>query len=360
MATHKFQGQVITLRDVLFPFLLVFCALVFIVFPVVFVSSRDDNNKGIQFLNDKDLPAAIPAFLRAIDKNYLHPAAFLNLALSRDLEKNPLKALEIYSFTAKTFKGPVLFYSHFNQGELQGRLGHRAKALTRYQAALEFSMEREKIKQNMEWLFLMPQNDQKKSGANHRDKSENENQESHSKDKSAGSANEEKNKDSSRSDGEQQQDQESQGVPSEDNTNTAGKEGKPEAEKSPDNQSLKQDHKNPSSGQSADFPDSKNQTKQNPKDLSSKEDQNTDSLNKETGRKEETTQTQDKEGQSVASTDKSQGAESKKGQNQEGKALDEIEAKVILDAIEKQESDIRKRLFQNRSRRRQKPGGKDW
>ena len=376
MATHKSQGKVIALRDVLLPSLLVFLALVFVVVPVVFVSSRDDNNKGIRFFNDKNLPVAVQAFLRAIDKNYLHPAAHLNLALSRDRENKPLKALKIYSFTSKTFTGSVRFYSHFNQGELQGRLGDTAEALAEYQAALEFPMETEKTKQNMERLFLLSQNKEKKAGSDRQNKNERENQEQ--KDKATGSAKQEQNKralnqdrerDKKEGEGKQssEQDQQSQSTEAGQNADSAEQDRKEDKKEGEGKQPSEQDQQSQFSqvGQNTDSSGPDQEAKQNKQQgLFSKERQNTD--RQEAGAKEGEKKEQNEESRSIAPTGQSKGAQPKEGENKRGEAfskgqgLDEIETKAILDAIEKQESDIRKRLFQNRSRRRPRPGEKDW
>ena len=382
MATPPSHIKVIA--DIRIPSVLAFSALVLIVLPLAFVSSRDDNNQGVRLLNDKNVKEAVSAFQRAIDKNYLHPAAHLNLALSRDLEGDSLKALKIYSFVADTFKGSIPFYSHFNQGELRGRLGHKARALAGYQAALAFAVETEKIKQNMEWLFLMSQNDQGKAGSDRQNKNGSENQArkgegggSDKKDSDAdsspkGEQNGQNQKDRESESGQEKQGQHSQrdqesGEEEKDqdrpdqgskegqknqeakigqNENTGGGEGT--QKKGQKKSSLESGQSNPSS------PEGKDDTKDKEKPGQPSSE---DPLKKEE---------QDRDSQSSISKGKLKGARHKESGDKKGaafsagKILDEIETKAILDAIEKQESDIRKRLFQNKSRRRQRPGEKDW
>ena len=149
--------KVVVLRDfiIFLPFLLLTLSLVF------FLPS-DDNNKGVKFFSNKDFPSAVESFSQSIDTDYSNQRAYLNLALSQDRNNSPMRALNIYSFITKNFKSTAKFYSHFNQGELNGRLGKINEALTNYQAALEFQTKKREIKENIEWLFLNKQNQKSK------------------------------------------------------------------------------------------------------------------------------------------------------------------------------------------------------
>lgn len=281
--------KVLVLKDfILFlPFLTLTAALVF----VVSISS-DDNNKGVKFFSNKDFSSAIESFAQAIDKNYLNQHAHLNLSLSQDRNNNPMKALDIYYFVANNFKSKAKFYSHFNQGELNGRLGKIKEALENYQTALEFQTKNKEIKENIEWLFLNNQDQKNKKNRNKDSKAQNQQEEK-------ASSSEEKN-----------------------DTSPENK----------DSQGENQQEENTSSSEKEDGASSKNK---DPQTL---------------GQQGEKSPPLDKEAQSQQSREE-------KNQMQ---IFNEIDTKAILDVIEKQETEIRARQFQNKPQRRSAPGKKDW
>ena len=131
--------------------------------------------KGIKLLKEKNPQSAAGLFVKILERDPFHPYAHLNLGLAYDMSDRPMKALKEYGIILKHFDQDSLqFYSSFNTAELHGRLGSLEKALENYQWALSFSMEPERIKQNIELLFKAsppqagqgkPQNSDSKSGS---------------------------------------------------------------------------------------------------------------------------------------------------------------------------------------------------
>lgn len=303
-------SKIIVLRDfmIFLPFFILTSILIFFA-----STSSDENNKGVKSFSNKDFSSAINLFTQAVDKNYLNEHAYLNLGLSQDRDNNPMKALDIYSFVANNFKSKAKFYSHFNQGELNGRLGKIKEALENYQAALNFQTKKKEIKENIEWLFL---NNQKK-GQKQDSKAQNQqdNKKSSSKEENSSSS---QNKDSQK---ENQQEEASSSSEKQETASSKNKDSKKDA--------------------------------QQKEESSSNEEKDTDSSeNKDSqkGREQKT--------KSSFSEQESQNSEKEGGKSV--RIFDEIETKAILDAIENQESDIRARQFQNKSLKRSMPGEKDW
>ena len=116
--------------------------------------------KGVKSLYRKDFSQAQKDFNRALIKSPYNPWIHINLALSYDFLKVPNKAFKTYDIIplhlAKKSKG-ASFYTHFNKGELSGRLGLLEKALTNYQKALEFQYKEKMIKENIELLLQAQQ-----------------------------------------------------------------------------------------------------------------------------------------------------------------------------------------------------------
>lgn len=307
----KTKVKIITLKDfiVFLPFFLFTVLLIGIYF--FFASPLNHNNQGVNFLKKKDFESAIEAFSLAIDKTYFNPSPQLNLALSYDLYNKPLKALDIYSSISKKFKGLTQFYSYFNQGELKGRLGKTEEALENYQAALEFHREEKKIKENIEWLFS--KNKKKK----------NENQKSEQSQKSQRKGEKGENQESNKTDRNSSQENQQEKKQENDSHNTKEEEQSRENQEEETQENKSTDDTEPSSeNQKKDMEEFKEDTK--------KGEKNEESPLKEARRPGE-------------------------------KTLNEMERKAILNSIEKQESDIRARQFQNKSQQqRLKPGEKDW
>ena len=310
----KTKIKVIVLKDfiVFLPFVLLAVFLIGIHF--FFASPLNHNNQGVKFLKKKDFESAIEAFSRAIDKTYFNPSPQLNLALSYDLHNKPLKALDIYSSTSKKFKGLTQFYSHFNQGELKGRLGKTEEALESYQAALEFHREEKKIKENIEWLFFK----------NEKKKKENQKEE------------EQKNK-QKREKGESQENKNTKSSPEDQHERKQedGSQNTKEKEQSRENKEEKQENTD----------NTKSSSENQQEEISESKKKDTEEFNenkKKAGEKNEEPLSKDVKGS-------------------EEKFLNEMERKAILNSIEKQESDIRMRQFQNKSQKQKlKPGEKDW
>ena len=126
-----------------------------------FIFSQTLSIKGIELLKDRRPRAAEKLFLKILEKEPFHPYARLNLGLCYDRGDRPLKALKEYELVLNFFDREFLqFFSAFNRGELNGRLGRLSEALENYQTALSFSIEQKKIKQNIELLFQDPSGQQ--------------------------------------------------------------------------------------------------------------------------------------------------------------------------------------------------------
>ena len=120
-------------------------------------------NKGIKFLEAKDFIQAQKHFNLALAKKPFNPWSYMNLALGYDFLEAPDKALKIYNIVSSHLKkksNTAVFYSYFNKGELNGRLGQKKQALENYQKALEFRYKEKQIKQNIELLFQNNQQSQ--------------------------------------------------------------------------------------------------------------------------------------------------------------------------------------------------------
>ncbi|MCY4512635.1 MAG: tetratricopeptide repeat protein [Bdellovibrionales bacterium] len=129
----------------------------FLVFFHFFIFSQTWTEKGIEFLKQKKPQSAIKVFLKILEREPFHPYAHLNLGLAYDISGRPKKALKEYGMISKHFNQDSLqFFSSFNMAELHGRLKILDKALENYQQALAFSIESDKIKQNIELLFQTP------------------------------------------------------------------------------------------------------------------------------------------------------------------------------------------------------------
>ena len=336
--------KIIGLRDfaIFLPF--VFLSVILIFIDIFFSAPWDDNSKGVTFLKNKDFSSAVEAFSQVIDKNYLHSFAHLNLALSQDLSNNPVKALNIYSFVSKNFKGLAKFYGHFNQGELNGRLGKLKETLEQYQSALEFQIKTVQIKENIEYLFLsQTQSSQSEEG---------EGQESQQQSAGENSDIESGNKEntSAKQEGEESdQQQKRESSDSENKTDSSIKQTNDDQNKK--GQSVEKGNKtNTSSNQKSD-----QQLEKGGSDNTDK----SDSL-LEQGEQESDQQLEKKESHSKNRKTPPLQQMGSKSTTAKGKVLNKIETKSILDAVEKQEAEIRSRLFRSKSLRHPRPREKDW
>ena len=112
------------------------------------------NNKGVKALKSRDFLRAKKYFSQNVESGFSDHRSYLNLALSYDLLKQPLKALEIYNIVSSSNnRSKDVFFSYFNQAELYGRMEKLEKALKNYQSALEFRQKEKEIKTNIELLF---------------------------------------------------------------------------------------------------------------------------------------------------------------------------------------------------------------
>ena len=145
--------RVVLLRDFswfLIPIVLA-AGLVFIHF---FIFFQTWTAKGIKLLKKKKPQSAEKVFVKILERNPFHPYAHLNLGLTYDINNRPMKALKEYGMISKHFTQDSLqFFASFNTAELHSRLKNVDKALESYQQALAFSIEPDKIKQNIELLF---------------------------------------------------------------------------------------------------------------------------------------------------------------------------------------------------------------
>ena len=135
--------------------LIFFLFIVIILLQIFFYFNNSSiNERGIKALKNKDFLTAQKYFKQNIESGVLDSLAYLNLGLSYDLLKQPLKALEIYkTVSSSNDRNAGLFFSYFNQAELYGRLGDLEKALQSYQLALEFRQKEKEIKTNIELLL---------------------------------------------------------------------------------------------------------------------------------------------------------------------------------------------------------------
>ena len=127
-----------------------------------FVFSQTWTHKGIDFFKKKEALLALDLFSKVLKEEPYNPYAHLNVALTHDLNKQPLKAIKAYKVISEFFKERASFFASFNLGELNSRLNNLDEALKFYQEALSYNEENLKVKQNIELLFLA-QKSQKKS-----------------------------------------------------------------------------------------------------------------------------------------------------------------------------------------------------
>ena len=171
----KFYKVISVWEFLVFSFLFLFSLFLLLFYLKGMVSSF--TYKGIKSLHKKDLIQAQKHFTQALTKRPFDPWSYMNLALSHDLLNIPDKALETYNIVSSHLvkqSNWAVFYSHFNKGELNGRLGQLEKALENYQKALEFKYKEKEIKKNIELLFQNNQNSEKnKEGKQGENQSEN-------------------------------------------------------------------------------------------------------------------------------------------------------------------------------------------
>ena len=150
--TQSRSGPYLSVWDfalLLIPLLMSFAVIVF----YFYILFQHLNFKGVHAIKKNDPNAAVQYFSQFVEEESLNPWAHLNLALAYDLNKNPLKSLQIYKVVSSQFKGLPQFFSYFNQAELNGRLGFLDKALENYQQALEIKYKEKEIKESIELLF---------------------------------------------------------------------------------------------------------------------------------------------------------------------------------------------------------------
>ena len=243
---------------------------------------------GIRALKDKDFLKANKYFIQNVESGFLDSRSFLNLALSYDLLKQPLKALEFYKIvSSNTDKTNAVFFSYFNQGELYGRLGDIEKALENYQSALGFRQKEKEIKTNIELLFKQ-QNQKGNKGS--------KNQEP------------EKNK---------------------------------KAEESGEGESTE----NKKGEQSSTAKDKQNNQSSNKKEKGGGEKDQSKSNQSEAEGNEARDQNQEKNDQAVEPQDQ---ADNNQSEKIDKTALTKREQQAILEEVQKQENQVRTRFYQNR------------
>lgn len=170
-------------------------------------------HKGIKSLQKKNYVQAQKHFDQVLAKKPFDPWSYLNIALSHDLLNAPDKALQTYDIVSSSKQSNLApFFSYFNKGELNGRLGQLEKALENYQQALTFRYKEKEIKQNIELLFRSKkQNAQKENQSDSQQENENENQENSENKNTA------KNQSDSSEDKKQSQNQDKKGANSSEN-----------------------------------------------------------------------------------------------------------------------------------------------
>ena len=116
-------------------------------------------NKGLKFFKQKDYVSSSHYFYQLLQKDPLDVWSYFNLALNQDKLNNKEQALETYQkpiflvFPHSKQDLSWMFYSYFNRGELNGRLGRIDVALKSYQNALRFKKHQKKVKTNIELLL---------------------------------------------------------------------------------------------------------------------------------------------------------------------------------------------------------------
>ena len=329
--------------------------------------SDDENTKGVRALKKENYEEARAAFSRAIDKatdkNYLNAEAYLNLGLTRDKAGAPLQALKAYFFISKNLdRGREKFESFFNQGELSGRLGAKEAALVKYQQALDFKTDEQKIKENIEALFLSEKEKRGGSGQNG----------AHDPTKKGGGgqgngSEESRNAAGGDSSPQEKGNTEGRGAAgaekpdSFDNAENFG--GGGQEQNRPEEERQGRTEKNPAG------PNENDESKPAPGEAPEETAQNKGGggPEAETGRNGEAQAPKGAETNgakaSASGGGKRNGSslEAEGGRKKRSGAFEGAAGKAILDSLEKQEIDVRRRLFRQKTlQKRRRPGGKDW
>jgi len=294
--------RIVLLRD--FSWFLIPVALASgLIFVHFFIFSQTWTEKGIKFLKQKKTQSAEKVFLKILERNPFHPYAHLNLGLTYDMSNRPMKALKEYDMISKHFTQDSLqFFASFNTAELHGRLKNLDKALENYQRALAFSIEPDKIKQNIELLF----------------------------------------KDLSEQKGNQEQ--------------TQKQKGKQSKGDSGDGQKNSQNQETDQEGESA----------QNNRDSDSSKEEGGEKVSQKENDSESSKQKKEEGGEGNNSDSDSQHSGPHSEQGQFGKPalegeISKNQAQSIMDEIEEQESNVRARQFKENSfRRPRRHTDKDW
>ena len=286
---------------------LIFVFFILLTLSIVFFyyNNSSFNIKGIKALKSKDFLTAKKYFAQNVESGLLDNRSYLNLALSYDLLKKHLKALEIYKVVSSSNdKNMAVFFSYFNQAELHGRLGNLEKALQYYQLALEFRQKEKEIKTNIELLFS------KKNQKEQKGKKGSEGENLENKEQSSGS-------------------EESQ----------SGEDKKEE-------QSLENKEKDEEQNQ---------KEKEKQKELG-EEDQ---SKANEGQPEENENKNKNKSSEGQAEQNQAKGDDTSQSKKIDQKGLTDREQKAILDEVQKQENNVRTRFYQNKRSFGDKTG-KDW
>lgn len=165
-------------------------------------------HKAIKFFKKKQFSKAQSEFYQALNQQVSNPWSHLNIALSYDMLKRSQKALKSYQLVSLTLaqaNSKALFYSYFNQGELQARLGDISLALHNYQQALKFQYQKKKIKTNIELLFKKSQS--KNKNKNNKDNKNQQKQDQQKQDSQNKNNKDNKKQDSQNKDNKNQQKQ---------------------------------------------------------------------------------------------------------------------------------------------------------
>ncbi len=213
--TYSRNISYLSIRDfsLLFIPVLMMCVLAIFYFNVLF---RHLNFKGIRAIKKNNFSLALKYFSQSVEEQPLNPWSHLNVALTHDLFRNPLKAMQVYKVVSSQFDGLAQFFSYFNQAELNGRLGFLDKALENYQEALEFKYKEKEIKENIELLF---QNNEKKKNDKKKDQQEEKGQK--------GESGQEENEDNSRQKSKKEQDDVEKRTENEENNQQEKEQRKP-------------------------------------------------------------------------------------------------------------------------------------
>ena len=274
-----------------------------LLFALLHLNNSSINDKGIRALKNKDFLTAQKYFKQNVESGFLDNRSYLNLGLSYDFLKQPLKALEIYKIVSHANNKSIgAFFSYFNQAELHGRLGDLNKSLINYQSALDFGKKEKEIKTNIELLFK--QKDQKGGQGSKSERSEDKEQSN-----SSGNSSSEQNK--------------------EENQSSKDKEKGADKKQALENKEKDQQDTNEES-------QSKKNTKRQQTEQKKEEDQD-DSADQQPKRE------QNKNQQETGNESQSERVE-----KHSQKALTDREQKAILEEVQKQENKVRTRFYQNK------------